>query len=198
MLCSGNTPALSTELLLTAYKQGIFPMADADGRVGWYTADPRAVFPLEAIHPNARFRRFLRSACFRFTIDEAFEEVIGQCASSHGDTWISPELEEAYIALHHSGHAHSVETWAGDELVGGIYGVHIGAAFFGESMFSAVPNASKAAFYKLVEHLRQRGFTLFDSQFINVHTALLGAVEVPKAEYLVRLRKALEVEVGFL
>jgi leucyl/phenylalanyl-tRNA--protein transferase len=198
MLCSDNTPTLSADLLLAAYVQGLFPMADHDGAVHWYTADPRAVFPLESIRPNARFRRFLRSAGFRYTLDEAFEEVIGQCASLHGDSWISPELEEVYIALHRAGHAHSVETWAGDELVGGIYGVHLGSAFFGESMFSTRPNGSKAAFHFLAEHLRQRGFTLFDSQFINDHTASLGAVEIPKAEYLVRLRKALEVEVRFL
>lgn len=197
MLCTNSGPPLTTNLLLSAYARGIFPMADEHGEVSWYTADPRAIFPLEEVAPNARFRRFLRQAGFRFTFDVAFAEVIGHCASTHGDTWISPELMEAYIQLHEDGHAHSVETWRGDELVGGLYGAHLGGAFFGESMFSLVSNGSKAAFYHLVEHLRQRGFVLFDSQFINDHTASLGAVEIPAAAYKTKLDEALQLSVGF-
>lgn len=197
MLCTECGPPISTELLLAAYAQGIFPMAKDNGEIGWYTADPRAVFPLERIGPNARFRRFLKHAGFRHTVDAAFEEVIGQCATTHGDTWISPALMQAYIGLHRDGHAHSVETWRDDELVGGVYGVHLGGAFFGESMFSGVPNASKAAFHHLVEHLRRQGFVLFDSQFINDHTASLGAIEIPQKDYLVLLEQAISLPVAF-
>lgn len=185
-----NGPAIPVEALLAAYADGAFPMADEHGTVRWYTADPRAVFPLATTRPNARFLRFLRGSGFRLSLDKAFPEVIHQCAAVHGSTWISPGLEEAYIALHRAGHAHSVETWQGDKLVGGLYGVHLGKAFFGESMFSIVPNGSKAAFYTLAEHLRQRGFTLFDSQFINDHTARLGAVEISRREYLALLKAA--------
>lgn len=190
MPCTESTLPPSTDMLLAAYGNGLFPMADASGQVHWYTADPRAIFPLEKVRPNARFRRFLRGSGFRFTRDKAFEEVIHRCATLHGDTWIGPSLIDAYGALHRAGHAHSVETWKEDVLVGGIYGVHLGSAFFGESMFSAGPNASKAAFHELAEHLRHNGFTLFDSQFINDHTASLGAIEVPKAGYMALLKTA--------
>ena len=114
------------------------------------------------------------------------------CATAHGDSWITEGMITAYTALHHIGHAHSVETWEGDELAGGIYGVSIGAAFFGESMFSLVPNASKAAFYHLTEHLRKCGFTLFDSQYLNDHTASLGAIEIPRTEFLNVLQDAIQ------
>ena len=197
MLCTDCEPPLSPDLLLSAYAQGIFPMADHQGSIAWYTADPRAVFPLDKVRPNARFRRFLRQADFRLTFDMAFEEVIGHCATVHGDSWISPRLLEAYVRLHEAGHAHSVETWQAGKLVGGLYGVHLGGAFFGESMFSLVSNASKAAFYHLADHLRQQGFVLFDSQFINDHTASLGAIEIPRDEYLAQLAAAIALPVKF-
>lgn len=197
MLCTDCEPPLSPDLLLSAYAQGIFPMADHQGNIGWYTADPRAVFPLDKIRPNARFRRFLRQAGFQPTFDAAFEEVIGHCATVHGESWISPRLMEAYVRLHEAGHAHSVETWQAGKLVGGLYGVHLGGAFFGESMFSLVSNASKAAFYQLADHLRQQGFVLFDSQFINDHTASLGAIEIPRDEYLAQLAVAIALPVKF-
>lgn len=197
MHCTDEEPPLSTALLLSAYAQGLFPMADQAGAIAWYTADPRAIFPLETVRPNARFRRFLKHAGFHFTLDAAFAEVIGHCATTHGDTWISPALMEAYIQLHGDGHAHSVETWLDGRLVGGIYGVHLGGAFFGESMFSLVPNGSKAAFHQLAAHLRQQGFVLFDSQFINAHTASLGAIEVPHRDYLARLQQAIALPRAF-
>lgn len=166
-------------------------MADPDGNIGWYSPDPRAVFPMDVMEPNARFRRFLRKSDLSCTIDQEFESVIGQCATVHGESWISSQIIEAYSALHHMGHAHSVETWKGDQLVGGLYGVSLGAAFFGESMFSLISNASKAAFYHLLKHLKEQGFVLFDTQFPNDHTVSLGAIEVPRREFRTMLAQAL-------
>ncbi|MBX2983875.1 MAG: leucyl/phenylalanyl-tRNA--protein transferase [Flavobacteriales bacterium] len=191
MLCTDNTPPFTPQLLLGTYAQGIFPMADGDGTIQWYDPDPRAIFPLDAIAPNARFRRFLRNSDLRCTLDLAFEEVIGHCATVHGESWIDQRIIATYTALHFMGHAQSVETWQGEQLVGGLYGVSLGGAFFGESMFSLVPNGSKAAFYHLVEHLKERGFSLFDTQFLNAHTASLGAIEVPRKEFSTMLAKAL-------
>lgn len=183
---------LTTDLLLAAYRQGFFPMGDELGEVEWHSPDPRAIFPLEAVRPNARFRRWLRNSGLHCTIDTAFEEVMRHCATEHGESWITEEMIAAYTALHRFGHAHSVETWDGPQLVGGIYGVSIGAAFFGESMFSLVPNASKAAFHHLAEHLRQHRFMLFDTQYLNPHTASLGAGEIPRWAFLELLLKAIE------
>ncbi len=183
---------LTTDLLLAAYRQGFFPMGDETGEVEWHSPDPRAVFPLETIRPNARFLRWLRGSGLNCTIDRNFEAVMRRCATVHGDSWITEEMIAAYTALHRIGHAHSMETWECDALVGGIYGVSIGTAFFGESKFSLVPNASKAAFYHLVEHLRQRNFTLFDTQYINDHTASLGAIEIPRHDFLELLKDAIE------
>jgi leucyl/phenylalanyl-tRNA--protein transferase len=190
MLCTDSQPVLSPSLLLAAYAKGFFPMADEDGSVQWHCPDPRAVFPLENIRPNDRLQRYVRSSGFEQRIDTAFQSVMENCASVHGDSWISPAMVDAYTGLHRSGHAHSVETWLDDRLIGGIYGVHIGAAFFGESMFSLETNASKAAFHHLVEHLRQRGFRLFDTQYANPHTISLGAVEIPRKDFLEALVKA--------
>ena len=185
-----DRPKLSAELLLAAYSQGFFPMADELGQINWHNPDPRAIFPLETTRPNARFRRWLRNSDLHCTIDADFEGVMRQCATVHGDSWITGEMIAAYTALQHIGHAHSVETWQGDTLVGGIYGVSIGAAFFGESMFSLVPNASKTAFHHLAENLRKHGFILFDSQYANDHTVTLGAVEIPRADFLELLNDA--------
>ncbi len=176
---------------------------DEDGVLEWHAPELRAVFPLRplgpypAVAPNARFKRFLRSSGFRLTRNEAFDEVIGHCATVHGETWLSPQMVEAYGQLHQIGLAHSVETWQGDALVGGIYGVAIGGAFFGESMFSLVTNASKAAFFHLADHLRARGFTLFDTQYANDHTLSLGAVGVLKVDFMDMLERALAVNAAF-
>ena len=183
---------LTTGLLLAAYSEGFFPMGDEEGQIEWHNPDPRAVFPLADLKPNARFRRFLRNSGLRCTIDADLEKVMQSCATVHGDTWITEEMIAAYTALHRLGHAHSVESWADAELVGGIYGVSIGAAFFGESMFSLVPNASKTAFFHLAEHLRECGFTLFDSQYLNDHTVSLGAIEIPRTVFLERLQDAIQ------
>lgn len=179
------------DLLLEAYGEGFFPMGDARGELEWHSPDPRAVFPLEAVRPNGRLRRWIRNSGLHGTVDARFVDVMRQCATVHGDTWITEGMIAAYTALHRIGHAHSVETWDGPRLVGGIYGVSIGAAFFGESMFSLVPNASKTAFHHLAEHLRQRGFMLFDTQYLNVHTASLGAVEIARADFMYLLAKAI-------
>ncbi len=197
MICTDSTPPFTPQLLLATYAQGIFPMADADGSIQWYAPDPRAIFPLDAVGPNARFIRFLRNRELRCTVDQAFEEVIEHCATVHGESWINSRIIETYSALHHMGHAHSVETWQGDQLVGGLYGVSLSGAFFGESMFSLVPNGSKAAFYHLVEHLKERGFLLFDTQFLNDHTASLGAIEIPQAAFSTMLARALSSPISF-
>ena len=197
MARTNSVSALTTDLLLAAYAEGFFPMGNEEGRLEWHNPDPRAVFPLEDLKPNGRFRRFLRNSGLRCTIDAGFEVVMRHCATAHGDSWITEEMIEAYTALHRMGHAHSVETWEGDALVGGIYGVTIGAAFFGESMFSLVPNASKAAFFHLAEHLRECGFTLFDSQYLNDHTASLGAIEIIQPDFLERLEDAIHRKNSF-
>ncbi len=156
-------------------------MADGDD-IFVHDPDPRAVFPLDQLHPNARMRRAFRATGFHHTIDRAFPAVITGCAD-RTETWISPAFVEAYTALHRMGHALSVETWAGEELVGGIYGVRLGRAFFGESMFSRQPNASTMAFHHLAQWLREEDFLLFDTQYANDHTRRLGAVEISRSEF---------------
>ncbi|MBS1546247.1 MAG: leucyl/phenylalanyl-tRNA--protein transferase [Bacteroidetes bacterium] len=197
MLCTDSAPVLSTQLLLAAYRKGFFPMTDETGQVQWHCPDPRAIFPLGSLTPNTRLRRFLRGSGYAATMDTAFETVMEQCATVHGRSWISPAMVAAYTGLHRAGHAHSVETWLNGQLIGGIYGVAIGAAFFGESMFSLKPNASKAAFYFLVEHLRQQGFLLFDTQYINHHTESLGAIEISRKNFLRTLRDAVPATASF-
>jgi leucyl/phenylalanyl-tRNA--protein transferase len=193
---SETDPPLTADLLLRAYRRGWFPMAHEDGELYWHDPDPRAIFPLADLKPNARLQRAIRSAGFRVTLDQHFEDVMRACGDRE-ETWITEEMIAAYVALHGQGHAHSVEVWQDGTLVGGLYGVSVGGAFFGESMFSRVPNASKAAFHHLAGHLRQRGFTLFDSQYINDHTASLGAIEVPREIFRTMLAQALAHDADF-
>ncbi len=188
---------LTPDLLLAAYSRGVFPMAHEDGELHWHDPDPRAVFPLEHIAVNARLRRAFRNAEFSYTHDQRFEEVMRACAESRDSTWITEEMITAYVGLHKTGYAHSVEVWQDESLVGGIYGITIGGVFFGESMFSRVSNASKAAFHELARHLKERGFTVFDSQYINDHTRSLGAVEVPRTIFRRVLRNAINLKVHF-
>ena len=183
-------PLPPPEKLLDAYARGLFPMAHDDGRVYWHDPDPRAIFPLQDLRPNARLKRFVRNEAYTCTIDRCFTAVMEGCAD-RPTTWITPGMLSVYGTLHRMGHAHSVETWRDDVLIGGIYGVSIGTAFFGESMFSHAPNASKAAFHMLAAHLQQRGFTLFDTQYINDHTRMLGALEIPREHFRVLLADAL-------
>lgn len=190
---------LDPELLLRAYSIGIFPMAenrDADD-VFWVEPKTRGIFPLDGFHMSRSLARTLRRERFTHSADRAFGAVIAACAEpapGRGDTWINPQIVEAYTLLHRIGHAHSIECWRAGELVGGLYGVRIGGVFFGESMFSRVPDASKAALAHLVARLDAGGFRLLDSQFITGHLASLGAVEVPRETYLELLGAALSAE----
>jgi leucyl/phenylalanyl-tRNA--protein transferase len=189
---------LSPERLLSAYRRGIFPWYDESLPICWWSPDPRAIFDLDHFHVPRRLQRTCRSSQYQITVDREFPGVIRGCADRPGQgTWITSDMMKAYESLHRLGHAHSVEVWAGDILAGGIYGVAVGGLFAGESMFSRGRDASKVALVHLVARLRDRGFQLFDIQFLNAHTARLGAVEIPRKDYLARLRLALECQVGF-
>ncbi|MBL8010923.1 MAG: leucyl/phenylalanyl-tRNA--protein transferase [Flavobacteriales bacterium] len=196
-----EVPVIPVHVLMAAYAAGRFPMAHADGELYWHDPDPRAVFDLDAVRPNARLARLMRNAGFHVTRDEAFTAVVDACAE-RPETWIDARIRATYAQLHRAGHAHSVEVWATEgtgtrALVGGIYGVALGGAFFGESLFHRRPNAGKVAFHALAGHLRQRGFTLLDSQYLNPFTASLGAVEVPRARFLRMLAAAKQVPACF-
>jgi leucyl/phenylalanyl-tRNA---protein transferase len=165
-------------------------MVHDDGELYWHDPAKRAVFDLNTLAPNARLQRYFRNSGYRCTVNKAFEKVMRACAERE-TTWINDEMVQAYGALHKAGHAISVETWDGRKLVGGIYGVHIGHAFFGESMFSRATNASKMAFHHLCDHLRTLNVQLFDSQYINDHTRSLGASEVSRKKFKTMLHEAL-------
>jgi leucyl/phenylalanyl-tRNA--protein transferase len=189
---------LEPERLIEAYRNGIFPWFPEDSPVLWWSPDPRAIFELDGLHVSRRLARTVRSGRFSVTVNRDFDGVIRGCADRPGQgTWITPDMIAAYTALHRRGVAHSVEVWHEGELAGGVYGVALGGLFAGESMFARVRDASKVALVHLVERLRARAFQLFDIQFVTQHTASLGAVEIPRAEYLARLRRALECPVHF-
>jgi leucyl/phenylalanyl-tRNA--protein transferase len=193
-------PVLTPELLVAAYCQGIFPMADGRGRISWYDPDPRAILPLEGFHVPRKLRKTLRAGPFEVRFDGSFRAVMEACAEpapGREGTWISPRLIEAYVALHELGFAHSVVSWSGERLVGGLYGVSVRGLFAGESMFSRVTDASKVALAHLVERLRFGGFTLLDVQFLTEHLARFGAIEIPRAEYKRRLAEALRARAIF-
>ena len=182
---------LCPELLISAYRQGYFPMADeVDGKIYWHSPDPRAVIPLEKIKMPKSLKQFINKNTIDFHIDSDFEYVIKKCADRK-TTWINDEIIEAYIDFHYLGFAHSVEAYIDGKIAGGLYGVTMGGAFFGESMFYDVSNASKAAFYFLAIRLMERGFILLDSQYMNQYTANLGAIDIPKAAYMKILNRAL-------
>ena len=189
---------LSPRRLLEAYRRGIFPWYDAQTPILWWSPDPRAVFELDGLHVSRRLARTVRAGKFEVTADRDFAGVIRGCADRpESGVWITPEMIEAYVRLHRLGHAHSVEVWHGGELAGGLYGVAAGGLFAGESMFTRVRDASKVALVHLVERLRQRGYCLFDIQMLTEHTARLGAIEIPRSEYLRRLGEALGRDVTF-
>ena len=211
MVAMPDSPPLTPELLVWAYTQGLFPMAgsrEAD-EVGWYSPDPRAILPLDGFNVSRSLRRRVRRGDYPITRNRAFERVIRHCARPRryeGETWINPEIIEAYTQLHRRGAAHSVEAWeqggetpghdgAEGDLVGGLYGVALGGAFFGESMFSDATDASKVCLVHLVTHLCQQGFTLLDVQFTSPETELFGVIEVPREQYLSMLRSALRQDV---
>jgi leucyl/phenylalanyl-tRNA--protein transferase len=189
---------LRPEVLLQAYCRGIFPWYDEGYPVCWWSPDPRAVFDLDRFHVPRRLRRTVRSGRFTVTVNRAFGAVIRGCADRPEGTWITADMIAAYETLHRLGYAHSVEVWAGERLGGGIYGVALGGLFAGESMFTRVRDTSKVALVFLVDRLRERGFPLFDIQMLTEHTARLGAVEIPRSEYLARLRRALACKVSFV
>jgi leucyl/phenylalanyl-tRNA--protein transferase len=190
--------SLDSDFIIAAYRNGYFPMADSrTGVISWYSPDPRAIIPLGAFRISRSLRRLVKKRVFEIKVDTAFQRVIRGCARRE-DTWISEELISSYIMLHEKGHAHSVESWRGGELVGGLYGLAIAGGFFGESMFSTVSGASKVALVHLVELLNQRGLKLLDTQFMNEHVRQFGAIEIPRAVYLSNLHDALTVDVAFL
>ncbi|MDM8016416.1 MAG: leucyl/phenylalanyl-tRNA--protein transferase [Rhizobium sp.] len=189
--------SITPELLLRAYSIGMFPMSESadDPELFWVEPDIRGIIPLDDFHVSKSLQKAIRKAPFDIRFDTAFDQVVAKCAEAADDrpsTWINQTIRDLYSALHRLGHAHSVEAWEGDELVGGLYGVTLGSAYFGESMFSRRTNASKICLVHLVERLRQRGFTLLDTQFTTEHLKTFGAVDIPKAEYGVLLDKAME------
>jgi leucyl/phenylalanyl-tRNA--protein transferase len=184
---------IAPELLERAYRQGLFPMADEFGAIGWYWPDPRTIIPLEAFHVSRRLTRLVRQKRFEIAFDRDFEGVMRACAE-RPETWINEAIIRAYVALHRRGRAHSIEAYRAGRLAGGIYGVSLGGAFMGESMFSRETGASSVCMVHLVERLRARGFTLFDVQYHTPHLARFGAVEIPRADYLRRLRAALALD----
>jgi leucyl/phenylalanyl-tRNA--protein transferase len=191
---------LDPQTLLSAYSQGVFPMADHAGHIHFYTADPRGIIPLDRFHVPQTLRQLVRKdpPVFDIRIDYDFAGTMRGCMTGHeGGTWINDELVEAYSALHDIGFAHSVEAWKGTELVGGLYGVSIGAAFFGESMFTRARDASKVCLVHLVNRLNERGYELLDAQATTPHLRRFGAIDLPVALYLQRLRKALTRECHF-
>jgi leucyl/phenylalanyl-tRNA--protein transferase len=183
---------LDPRLLLQGYASGIFPMADSRDAAELFWVEPRnrAIVPLDHFHLSRSLRRTLRSGRYQVTRDADFKSVISACADRE-ETWINADLERAMLALHGSGHAHSVEVWNGEELVGGLYGVKLGRAFFGESMFSRRRDASKIALAWLVARLKVGNFTLLDCQFMTEHLASLGAISVPRETYVALLSAAL-------
>lgn len=185
-------PPLTPELLLSAYAQGYFPMAVETGEIMWFCPNPRAIFDLENFHVPRTLRQVCRQKRFELRINQRFRAVITACAERAEGTWIDDEIIAAYCRLHELGCAHSVESWQDGRLVGGLYGVALGGAFFGESMFSRVSNASKVALVYLVERLRAGGFVLLDTQFTNEHLEQFHPVEIPRKEYLRRLAAAQE------
>ncbi|MEE9131308.1 MAG: leucyl/phenylalanyl-tRNA--protein transferase [Phycisphaerales bacterium] len=196
---------LTPALLRWAYRQGWFPMANPEaGAIEWFNPDPRAIIPLDAFHVPATLSREVRKERFEIRCDTVFEGVMRACAAPRAPddlTWIDGTMIEAYVRLHEQGSAHCLEAWRGDQLVGGLYGVHVGGAFFGESMFSRPDlggtNASKVCLVHLVGWLRHRGFTLLDTQFGTEHLDQFGCVEIDRRQYLVRLADAVQRDVAW-
>jgi leucyl/phenylalanyl-tRNA--protein transferase len=189
---------LSVPRLLLAYRSGIFPWTI--NPITWWSPDPRAIIELDQFRPARSLGKLLRKHPFKIAMDQAFRRVMEGCAlpvPGRGNTWITPEFIEAYTLLHEQGHAHSVECWQADELVGGIYGISIGGFFAGESMFHRVSNASKVALCHLIGRLRERGFELFDIQMVTPATRQLGATEISRMDYLNRLKTATQKDCSF-
>ncbi len=188
---------IDPELLLNAYRCGIFPMAESkEGEIHWYKPERRAVFPLDGLKVSRSLRQTMKKRIFDLRLNTSFEAVMRMCADRK-ETWISEAIIQGYCELHRRGFAYSVESWHEGEIAGGLYGVALGGAFFGESMFSRMKDASKCALVALVHHLRQRQFILLDAQFMTPHLKSLGAVEISQREYLSRLHTALRLNRTF-
>jgi leucyl/phenylalanyl-tRNA--protein transferase len=190
---------IPADALLNAYASGWFPMAVSPGEIRWYSPDPRGIIPLDTFHVPSRLARSLRARPFEIRIDTNFPAVIRACAErpDPDGNWIDDEIIDSYSALFEQGFAHSVEAWRGDQLVGGLYGVAMRGAFFGESMFHRATDASKAALVALVEHLRERGYALLDTQWVTEHLLQFGAIEIPRRRYLRLLDQALTIDPAF-
>lgn len=184
---------LQASLLVAAYEAGYFPMAQDSGEIRWYSPDPRGVLPLDTYHPSRRLLRVVRSGRFEVTVDRVFRDVMLACAADRDEgTWINGEIVESYCALHDLNLAHSVEVWRDGELAGGLYGVSLRGAFFGESMFHRVTDASKVALWRLCGILKTGGYGLLDIQWLTPFLATMGAVEISRDDYLRRLHSALQ------
>ncbi|MBY3183383.1 leucyl/phenylalanyl-tRNA--protein transferase [Rhizobium laguerreae] len=192
-----KSPGITPDILLRAYSIGLFPMAESadDPEIFWVEPELRGVLPLDHFHVSKSLAKAVRKKPFEIRFDHAFDQVIAACAeetSGRPSTWINRTIRSLYSTLFDMGHAHTVEAWEGDELVGGLYGVSLGSAFFGESMFSRRTDASKICLVHLVDRLRERGFTLLDTQFTTEHLKTFGAIDVPKADYAAMLAAAME------
>jgi leucyl/phenylalanyl-tRNA--protein transferase len=184
---------LSSGLIRCAYEQGVFPMGDEDGMIGWYEPQLRAMFPISGIRVSRSLSKTIRNKPFEIRFDTCFEAVMRGCLRPAGN-WITEELICVYTEIHHEGWGHSAECWEGEELVGGVYGIAMGGCFCAESMFHRRTDASKIALYSLVEKCRELGFQMFDAQIQNPHLASLGSFEIPQSEYLDRLDAALMIK----
>ena len=187
---------IAPELLLEGYKLGVFPMAMENGAIEWFSPEPRGILPLRSFHVPHALEKKLRKKIFEIRVDTRFSEVMEACAK-RPDTWINREILESYVRLHELGHAHSVEAWLEGKLAGGLYGVSLGGAFFGESMFHKVTDASKVALCALVERLRAKKFLMLDTQWLTPHLLQFGGIEIPRNQYLHLLGRALQLSRKF-
>lgn len=195
---NNNNRIIKPEVLLQAYKQGYFPMADSkEGDIYWHCPDPRAIIPLNNTKKPRSLRKNEEKYTFEYRVNTNFKEVITKC-SDRDDTWISEEIIDTYVKLHNLGSAHSVETYMENQLVGGLYGVAIGGAFFGESMFNTETDAAKGSFYYLIDLLKKKNFLLLDTQYINPFTKQLGAIEISFMDYSKKLIKAINFATSFV
>ena len=195
---STHLKIIDPQFLCTAYCNGYFPMADPKtGEINWYSPDPRTIFDLNEFHIPRSLKLTLKKEEFEVHINKRFEEVIRECAARE-ETWISETIIQSYVQLYQLGLAHSVETWRDGELVGGLYGVAIRGAFFGESMFCRMRDASKIALVNLVARMKERRFTLLDTQYITPHLKRFGAREIPRSEYMKRLEESLTLNCSFI
>jgi leucyl/phenylalanyl-tRNA--protein transferase len=192
---------IGVDRLISAYASGWFPMAVGDGAIRWFSPDPRGIIPLDGFHLPRRLQRVIRRGSFDVVVDRDFDGVIRACANAEREgeagTWIDDQIHESYCALHRAGYAHSVEAWQDGRLVGGLYGVAIAGAFFGESMFHHVTDASKVALAALVARLRDRSYALLDTQWVTPHLEQFGAIEIPRRRYLGLLSAALRRDCSF-